>query len=125
MILAFWLVLAAAILPLVAIAPAKARRDYDNADPRKQYEALEGLPRRAVAAHLNTHEAFPFFAAGVVIAYLAATPAMLINLLALCFVLMRVLYIAAYWTDRPTLRSIAWSLAWFACVGLFVAPAVT
>jgi uncharacterized MAPEG superfamily protein len=125
MILAFWLVLAAAILPLVAIAPAKMRRDYDNADPRKQYETLSGLPRRAVAAHQNSLEAFPFFAAGVVIAYLAATPAMVINVIAFAFVLMRLLYVAAYWTDRSTLRSIVWALGWFACVALFIAPVVS
>jgi uncharacterized MAPEG superfamily protein len=125
MILAFWLVLAAAILPLVAIAPAKMRRDYDNSDPRKQYEALEGLPRRAVAAHLNSLEAFPFFAAGVAIAYLAATPAMVINLIAFVFILARIVYIAAYWTDRSTMRSTVWAVGWFACVALFVAPVLT
>lgn len=124
MILAFWMVLVAAVLPLVAIAPVKVRKAYDNRDPRSHYATLEGLPKRALAAHWNANEAFPFFAAGVVVAYLAAAPAGLINGLAVAFVLFRIGYIGAYWADRHVARSILWALGWFACVGLFLAPLV-
>jgi len=122
MILAFWMVLVAALLPLVAIAPVKVRRAYDNRDPRGHYQTLEGLPKRALAAHWNSNEAFAFFAAGVVVAYLAAAPAAVINGLAVAFVLFRIGYIGAYWTDRHVARSILWALGWLCCAGLFLAP---
>lgn len=125
MILAFWFVLIAGILPLVAIAPVKIRPAYDNRDPRGHYATLEGLPKRALAAHWNSLETFPFFAAGVFVAYLGAAPASWINLLAVAFVLLRLGYIGAYWMDQPPARSIAWALAWACCVGLYILPAVT
>jgi uncharacterized MAPEG superfamily protein len=122
MILAFWFVLIAGILPLVAIAPVKIHPDYDNALPREQYKSASGLHARALAAHFNSLEAFPFFAAGVFVAFLGAAPASWINLLAGLFVAARAAYVAAYLLDRPRLRTAVWALGFLISAALYVLP---
>lgn len=124
MTLAYWMVLACAMLPYLTVAVAKYRSDYDNAAPRAQLAAAEGTRLRAWWAHLNHFEAFPPFAAGVIIAHLAHARQDWIDLLAVAFVLLRVAYTLAYVGDRPTVRSLVW-VAGFACMaGLFVVAAV-
>jgi len=120
---AYWCVLAAALLPYFNVAFAKSRRDFDNAAPRAWLAGLEGWRARAHWAHQNAFEAFPPFAAAVIIAHLAQAPQGRIDTLALSFIAARVLYSLFYVLDKPTLRSIFWT-AGFACVaGLFVIAA--
>ncbi|HEY4555955.1 MAG TPA: MAPEG family protein [Lysobacter sp.] len=109
--IAYWCVLAAALLPYVWVAIAKrATRGYDNRDPRGSV-ARQQDPRvhRAYAAHLNSFEAFPAFAAGVVIAQLAGVPDARVAALAVAFVVLRVLYGLCYLGDRALARSLAWA----------------
>jgi uncharacterized MAPEG superfamily protein len=122
--LAYWMLFTSAMLPYLTVAVAKYRPDYDNAAPRTQLAAAEGARLRAWWAHLNHFEAFPPFAAGVIIAHLAGASQAGIDTLAVAFVLLRVIYTMLYIADRPTARSVVWVAA-FACVaGLFVAAAV-
>ncbi len=122
MITAFWCVLIAALLPYAAVGIAKAGPDYDNRAPRAWARTLEGRRARAYAAHQNGLEAFPFFAAGVVIATIADAPPNLVDLLAAIFIGARVAYIYAYVADLATLRSVVWVLGIACVIGLFVAP---
>lgn len=119
---AFWCVLIAALLPYIAVGIAKAGPDYDNRAPRAWARTLEGRRARAYAAHQNGLEAFPFFAAGVVIATIADAPPNLVDLLSAIFVGARVAYLYAYVADRPTLRSVVWILGIACVIGLFLAP---
>jgi uncharacterized MAPEG superfamily protein len=120
MTLGYWMVLAAGILPYVSIVVAKWGRDYDNAAPRVGLERLGGLRQRAYWAHLNGFEAFPLFAAAVIIAHLAHAPQQWLDGLALGFVLLRVVYTFCYIYDKPTLRSLAWAAAFLCVIGLFI-----
>jgi uncharacterized MAPEG superfamily protein len=120
---AYWCVLAAALAPYLTVAFAKSRSDFDNAAPRVWLTRLEGWRARAHWAHQNAFEAFPPFAAAVIIAHLAQAPQNRVDALALGFVAARLLYSAFYILDRPALRSLVWT-AGFACVvGLFVIAA--
>lgn len=125
MTVADFCVLAAALLPYFAIAAGKAngRREYDNANPRSTVFYSEGFRARAWGAHLNSFEAFPFFAAAVLLAELRVAPQPIINTLALCFIVTRVIYILAYLGNTPSLRSLAWFVGFFLSLGLFVLPA--
>ena len=123
MTLAYWMVLACAILPYLTVAVAKYRPDYDNAAPRVQLAAAEGFRLRAWWAHLNHFEAFPPFAAGVIIAHLAQASQGWVDLLAVSFVALRVLYTALYLADRPTARSLVWIAAFLCMTGLFTVAA--
>lgn len=121
---AYWCVLIAALLPYcwVALAKASAPR-YDNRDPRG-WIANQAHPRlkRAYNAHLNALEAFAPFAAGVILAQLAGVAHDRIAMLAVAFVVLRVLHGIAYVTDLAWLRSLAWFAA-IACVVALMAQA--
>ena len=80
-----------------------------------------GWPARAHAAHLNSFEAFPFFAAGVIIAHLRGLDQETINLLAIAFIVLRLAYGLIYIAGWPRTRSAVWALAFLCCVGLFIA----
>lgn len=124
MTIAYWCVLAAAVLPILWVGAAKSgARGYDNARPREFMSSLAGWPARANFAQLNSYETFPPFAAGVIIAHLAGAPQATIDGLAVAFVVARIAHGLCYIADRSTLRSLAW-LAGFGCtVALFVTAA--
>ena len=113
--------LIAGVLPVVAAGLAKAGgKDYDNHDPRAWMAKLTGRRARADAAQANSFEAFPFFAAGVLLALHAGVDAARVDALALVFVLARVLYIACYITDRARLRSMVWAVGYLCVLALYV-----
>ncbi len=114
---AYWCVLIAALQPYLWIAVAKASgKRYDNRDPRG-WMARQDNPRsiRANAAQLNSYEAFAPFAAGVILAQLAGVPVDRIALLAIAFVVLRMIYGICYLANVHALRSLIWFGA-FACV---------
>lgn len=124
---AYWCVLTAALLPYLWVTIAKGSGErYDNRDPRG-WAARQSNPRvhRANAAQLNSFEAFAPFAVGVILAQLAGVAADRIALLAVLFVVFRVLhgliYIAGW---KHTLRSLAWLGGLTCVVILFVQAAL-
>jgi uncharacterized MAPEG superfamily protein len=119
MTFAYWMLLAAALLPYFTVALAKSG-GVDNRAPRDGLESLTGWRRRADWAHRNHFEAFPAFAAAVIVAELAHAPQGRIDLLAGVFVVLRLIYTALYLADQATLRSIVWSLGLIAIIWLFV-----
>lgn len=117
--------LAAVVLTIASVMPAKldGKHDYDNANPRDPRFYAPGLRARALGAHLNGFEAFPFFAASVILAEMRAVPQATVDALAVAFVVVRILYAVLYITNRPTFRSVVWSIA-FACnLAIFFSPA--
>ncbi len=125
MTLAFWCVLIAALMPIVFAGIAKAGADsYDNRNPRAWLSRQAGWRQRANWAQQNTIEAFPPFAAAVIIAHLAAAPQPAINGLAAAFILIRIAYGYCYIQDHHLARSLVW-LAGLGCViALFVVAAL-
>lgn len=120
--IAHWMVLVAALLPLVFAGAAKAGGGrFDNARPREWLERQEGWPRRAHWAQLNSYEAFPPFAAGVIIAHQVGAAQPAVDLLAVLFIVLRIAYGLLYIADYPTLRSLAWTAGLACVVGLFLA----
>jgi uncharacterized MAPEG superfamily protein len=128
MTIPFWCVFVAFLLNLlskapVAVAMARRPRGYDNRNPRDQQAGLEGWGRRAVAAHQNCFEAFPAFAAAVVVAAIAGADPAWTTRLALVFVAARVLYIPLYIADLAALRSLVWTVGFGSTVAIFLLPA--
>lgn len=120
---AYWCVLIAGIMPVFTVAIAKAQRGFDNANPRQWLEQQSGLRKRADYAHRNHFEAFPFFAAGVIIAHQLGAAAHLIDQLAMVFIAARIAYTIFYLTDRASLRSVAFLVAYACVIGLFMLAA--
>jgi uncharacterized MAPEG superfamily protein len=116
-------VLAAAILPILAVGYAKATGGrYDNSDPRGTALGYEGRARRAHAAHQNGFEVFPLFAAAVIIAEMKGAGGSLVNGLALIFIAARIGYTAAYIADAASVRSVLWAVGFFSALGIFLSP---
>lgn len=121
---AYWCVLAAALMPYAFAGIAKfGDRRYDNRAPREFLASVDGRQKRADWAQQNSFEAFPAFAAAVIIAHLAQSSQAAVNVLAVAFVLLRITYGWAYITDRPTIRSLVWIAALGCMVGLFIVAA--
>ncbi len=117
--------LAAVILTIATIAPAKLRgvREFDNANPRDPGFYKPGFRARSQGAHLNGYEAFPFFAAAVILSEMRLVPQGVVNTLSVGFILIRIVYVALYLADRPTARSVVWSLGFLCNLAIFFAPA--
>lgn len=120
MTIAYWCVLLAAVLPYVIVALAKSGKHYDNHAPRAQAASTPGWRQRLNWAHLNAFEAFPPFAAAVIIAEQLHAPQEEVNGLALAFIGLRILHSLFYAFDKATLRSFVWAGGFLCVVGLFV-----
>ena len=121
---ALWCILFAGLLPYFTVVAAKrSGGGYDNASPREWAKSLGGFRQRAYAAHQNHLEFFPFFAAAVLIAEWKTGGSSTVDRLTLAIMACRLAYTAAYFTDRPSLRSLAWGLALLGIIGLFVLAA--
>ena len=129
MTVAFWCVMIAFLLPLVCAATAKFGsgkfKPGHNHDPRAFLDKLDGFPRRAHAAQLNSYEINPFFAAAVIIAHITDNASLVtIDVLAVLFLTSRLLYIIFYLADLAALRSIIWLVGLGLVVALFGFAAV-
>jgi uncharacterized MAPEG superfamily protein len=126
MTIAEWCVFGAVVLYLLTIAPFKPLgwRHFDNAKPRDPAFYQEPLRARALGAHLNGIETFPFFAVAVLLAEFRLAPQHLIDDLAVLFLIVRIAYVFTYLGDRPTLRSILWNIGFAINVAIFFMPAI-
>jgi uncharacterized MAPEG superfamily protein len=123
MSIALWSVLVAGLLPILVVGYSKRLGgSYDNARPRDVAQHYEGAAKRAHAAHFNCYEAFPLFAAAVLLAEMKGAPRGAIDILAVAHIVLRIGYVWAYVSDKPTVRSVAWTLALFATIGIFISP---
>ena len=122
---AYWCVLIAAMLPYPLTIFAKAGKNFNNHAPREQLARAEGSQKRAYWAQLNAFEAFPAFAAAVIIAQLQHVTQSTIDTLALSFIALRILHALFYILDKALLRSAVWALGFACVVGLFVLAGIS
>lgn len=106
----------------VAIAMLKQKGGYDNKHPREQQAQLTGWGARALAAHRNSFEVFPPFAAAVIIAHLTGVEERIATFAAVTFVASRVGYGLAYIANADRLRSSLWFIGMGAIFALLLAP---
>ena len=124
MTLAYWCVLAAALMPFLFTGIAKfSGGRYNNYSPREFLEKQEGFRKRAHWAQLNSFEAFPMFAAAVIIAHLTGAEQDYINTLAITFIGIRIVYGAMYLANLAALRTLVWSAGLACVIALFAAGA--
>lgn len=124
MTVAEWMIFAAVILYLLTVAPVKAvgHRTFDNARPREPAFYKPGVASRALGAHLNGIETFPFYAAAVLLAEFRHAPQGWIDGLAVAFVVVRSLFVGAYLANWPTTRTLLWNLGFAINTALFFMP---
>jgi uncharacterized MAPEG superfamily protein len=121
MTVAFWCVLVAALLPFAAVAIAKGGGErFNNRHPRAWLDKQQGFRARANAAQANSFEAFPFFAAAVIVAHLAGAEPSRLDSLALIFVAARLAYLACYLANWHLARSVVWMIGLVVTITIFV-----
>ncbi len=101
----------------VALAMAREGKGYDNKSPREQQTRLTGWGKRALAAHQNSFEVAPLFAACVIIGHLTQGDEKWRAILSVAFIASRILYIGLYLADLDWLRSLAWMAGIACCFG--------
>ncbi len=126
MTVAEWCVFGTLMLYLLTIASVKwiGYRRFDNSKPRDPDFYEDPIRARALGAHQNGIEAFPFFAVAVLLAEFRLGPLRLIDELAVLFLIVRIAYVFTYLGNRPTLRSILWSLGFAINIAIFFLPAL-
>jgi uncharacterized MAPEG superfamily protein len=125
MTIAYWCVCVMIFFPYIFTVMAKWSNHYDNHDPRGYLANTTGWRQRANYVQVNCFEAVPAFGIAVIIAHLAQAQQSRIDMLALTFVVCRVVYGFCYVTDRATMRTIIWFIGLFSVAGLFVAAAAS
>lgn len=112
MSIAFWCVFVAGLMPGLTALIAKLGNPeigrFDNNHPREWMARLDGRRARAVAAMQNGFEGFPLFAAAVIIAQFGGAEQACVNLLAMSYIGVRVLFTICYLQNWATLRSLVW-----------------
>ena len=118
------MIFAAVILYLLTVAPVKVfvRPAFDNSKPRDPSFYRPGIASRALGAHINGIETFPFFAVAVVLAEFRHAPQYWIDELAVAFVGIRLLFVAAYLANWPTTRTLLWNLGFAVNAAIFFMP---
>ena len=124
--IAYWCVLVAALLPLgcawLAKSPGlgKPRKQggFDNHNPRAWLARQTDWQARANAAQANTFEALPFFIGAVIIAHQLGAGQTGLDILAVLFITLRIIYVAMYVADLPTVRSGIWAVALLVNIGI-------
>jgi uncharacterized MAPEG superfamily protein len=104
----------------MSIAINRAGKGYDNANPRDQQLTLEGMGRRALAAHNNSFEAFPLFAVGVLLALHMQVSSGLFDAYCTVWVLARIAYVWFYVCDQPRWRSAMYGVALICALGNYI-----
>ena len=113
------------LLPLLpkipmAVAIRRTGKGYNNASPRDQQATLQGMGKRALAAHNNSFEAFPFFAVGVLLALHQGLEGSTLDNLCLVWVAARVAYVFFYVKGLSRWRSAMWGVGLFSATGIYI-----
>jgi uncharacterized MAPEG superfamily protein len=109
------------LLPILWVGVAKYYgKGYDNSKPREWLEKLDGMAARANWAQANSFEAFPPFAAAVIIAHQTGAAQMTIDIMAGAFIIARIAHGVCYIRDQSTARSFVWLAGFFLTFGLFL-----
>jgi uncharacterized MAPEG superfamily protein len=127
MTIAFWTILAAIALPWLMAAlkksPLASSGKYSNRAPRAMQPELQGFSQRAHWAEQNSFEILPAFIAAVLVAHFAGAEQATVDLLAIGFIVSRVVYSICYLMNWASLRSLVWVVGLLFIVGLFVISA--
>lgn len=91
---------------------------YDNHYPRTQQARLQGIGARAVAAHQNGFESLLVFATAALTALATNHVSATIQILAVVYIISRVIYNIFYVMDMASLRSMTWFVGFICCLAI-------
>lgn len=108
----------AALLPYLAKIPLSIAMHrsggYDNNYPREQASRLTGFGARAWGAHQNSFESLIVFGIAVLSAIVTHHITPIVQGLAIVHIIARLVYHAFYLMNIASLRTLVWSIGYFA-----------
>jgi uncharacterized MAPEG superfamily protein len=115
--------LIAVILPYLVKVPVgyamqKEKGGYDNNHPRQQQAHMQGFGARAVAAHQNCFESLAVFSTAALTAMATHHISQTIQILALVYIVSRLIYIFLYLMNFAALRSLVWFVGVICCISM-------
>ena len=127
MTVAEWCVFGTLMLYLLTIAPVKwiGFRRFDNARPRDPGFYDDPFAPARWAPIRTASRLFRSSPSPCCWRNFAPAPQRLIDELAVLFLIVRIAYVFTYLGDRPTLRSILWSIGFAINIAIFFMPAIT
>ena len=96
----------------IAIAMGKEPGGYDNNHPRAQQALLTGSGARAVAAHKNSFESLIIFSTASLTAIATQHTSTTMQILAVVYLMSRLVYHLLYLFNYSTLRSSIWGVGY-------------
>ncbi|RYF63332.1 MAG: glutathione metabolism protein, partial [Comamonadaceae bacterium] len=100
------------------IAKAGAFGPRDNVQPREWGQQLSGWRARANGAQANSFEGLPFFIGAVIIAHQLGASQARLDMFAVAYVALRLVYIALYVRGLGSARSAVWAVAFLVNVAI-------
>jgi uncharacterized MAPEG superfamily protein len=128
MTIPLWSLLVASVLPYIwfGVASSLRKQEFgvaDNRHPRLQEARQTDRGARAMGASANAFEALAVYAPAVLVAHLQAASSRLGPMLAIAWLVLRVLHGVAYLTDKPALRSALFGLASACAIAFYLLAA--
>jgi uncharacterized MAPEG superfamily protein len=129
---AYWCVLIVGALPYLLVfltgipsrnSASRWGKAYDNHNPRAAADKLTGWRKRAYQAQLNSYESFAPFAVAVIMAQAQRGAMFTIDIIAVTYVALRLVYCTFFLANLATARSTAWFIAMGRIVTLFAVAA--
>ena len=123
MTIAFYCVVIGLLIPVILAGISKKNSEvhYNNESPRDHIAHLSGKAKNAYNAEQNHYETFPMFAIAVVVAHWLNHDQSIIDLLAITFIIARVLHAIFYITKNGSLRSVSFMIGLACTIGLYFA----
>lgn len=125
---ALWCILIGGFMPFLWTSVAKWSGPQklgpsENKNPREWLETLSGAQKRADWAQQNAFEAFPLFAAAVIVNHMVLGANSAADSLAMAWVAFRLAYGVCYIVDIGVLRTLTWFGGQAVAIALFVQAA--
>ncbi len=119
-----WAIVGAAVtiyLPFLVVAYGRVQLGYiaDASAPRAMFDKLPPYAQRATWAHQNCLEAFSIFTAAALMAYVTGIDSTLATVVAIAFVVARILYSCFYILNIPVGRSLMFGVGSLCDITLF------
>lgn len=102
----------------VASAMSRAKGGYNNNHPREQQNSLQGFGARAVGAHQNCFESLLIFSTAVLTAMITNHVSLTVQILAVIYIISRIIYVFLYLMNLATLRSLIWFVGLICCIAI-------
>ena len=102
----------------VGYAMQKAKGGYNNNYPREQQASLKEFGARAVGAHQNCFESLVVFSTAALTALVTNHLSTSIQILAVIYVVSRIIYIFLYLMNLASLISTFWFIGFACCVAM-------